>query len=326
MDKKLIQPGSRRLWRNLQELSLFLGAIPAYAWVHARSARIGATPGLRLAKSLRRVLATTAVAALMGVMVPLFSTTAAAAVSQGYNTNDKTIVVGMAVAIVDSSNTDGTTKGVVEKSSLSHADKTLGIVVNPSTDPVLVGSADQQVFIATTGTVPGYVTDLNGAVKKGDFVGPSPIQGVLMKAANGSKGVIGVATEDYPTAGQKIVNVTTAGGQKTQAGVNLVRINLDVKLSNTSTGDGKTILLRVGESVAKHPVSTTQVIAVIVILVLMIVVEGGIVYGAISSSMISLGRNPMARKSIFLGLGQVAVLVGIVLALGVGSIYLVLRI
>ncbi len=259
-------------------------------------------------------------AGLVLVLMLLLSPQLALAAVQGYSVQDKTIVTGMAVALAGSGGTDG-----IQKSSVAHADKTLGVVVNQQDNTVAVSSdGPSQVYVATTGTATVFVSDVNDPVRKGDLLAPSPIAGVLMRANEGTKGVLGVALADFPTKDVQKVSIKGQNGQPTEAKVALVGVNMDVKFAANNAPTGKSWFQRVGESLVGHEVSSTQVIVSLIILLLLVVVEGAMVYGAISSSVISLGRNPLAKKTILRGLTQISALVAVVLALGLAAIYLVL--
>lgn len=259
---------------------------------------------------------------LAGLFLALVTGVATAA-TQGYNTADGTISKGMAVAVASTGSSDN---GVVsiEKTSVANADKTLGVVVDPQTDSVTYSGGRNQIYVATTGVAQVYTTDLNGSIKKGDLLAPSPMAGVLMRASNGSRGVLGAALVDFPASNTQTVTVKLPDDTSQDAKVALVQLNMDVKFSSNGSADGKSVLQRLGSAVVRREVSSGQVVVAILILTLLIVVEGAIIYGAINSSVISLGRNPLAKKTIFRGLIQISALVLLVLAVGLGSVYLVL--
>lgn len=299
-----------RFTQNLVALVVWAGCAVSYTRAYTRTrGRTHARVGMTLFSLL--------------VGLGLFAPTVVSAAAQGYNTQDKTLSKGMAVAIASTQASSDGKVVYVEKSSVKHADKTLGVVVDPSTDTVAVSSSGSQVYVATSGGASVYVTDLNGSVSKGDLLAPSPIAGVLMRVVEGSKGVLGVAQSDFPAAYAQTVTVDE-NGSSTKAKVALVQVNMDVKFTTNNQTAGKTWLQRVGETIVHHEVSTIQVLVALVILILLMVVEGGIIYGAVSSSIVALGRNPLAKTAIMKGLGQVTGLVAGVMVLGIAAVYLVL--
>lgn len=248
----------------------------------------------------------------------------ALAVTQGYNTSDKTISRSMAVAVASTQGQDSNQTITVEKSSLNHADKTLGVVVDPEQDTVAVSANGSQVYVATTGSADVFVTDLNGPIHKGDLLATSPVGGVLMKAIEGNKGILGAAQDDFPTSNVQTISVRDNSGQTTKAKVALVKINMDVKFSTSNKPSGQSTLERIGQSVVHHQVSSVRVVVAMAILLMLTVVVSGVIYSSISSSLIALGRNPYAKKTIMRGLRQVSALMLTVLIVGLVAVYLVL--
>jgi hypothetical protein len=248
----------------------------------------------------------------------------AGAITQGYDTTDKTITIGMAVAVASTQGTGASQTIIVEKSSVKDADKTLGIVVNPQSDTVAVSANGSQVYVATTGAANVYVSDINGTIHKNDLLAASPVQGVLMRADDGTKGILGIAQDNFPTTGTQKISVKNNTGQIITAKVAMVRINMDVKFSTSTQPSTESSLQRLGKAIVHHQVSQVKVFLSLGILTMVTVVVGGVVYAAISSSMISLGRNPFARKTILHGLNRVIALMVLVLLVGLAAVYMVL--
>lgn len=261
-------------------------------------------------------------AAVTALLAVLLLPGVVAAQTQGYNTSDKSITKAMAVSVAESQ-TEGSQIVMVEKSTINRADKVLGVVVDPASELVTVTSQGSQIYVANSGIATVFVTDVNGMVREGDLLAPSPLAGVLMRATEGTKGVMGIALEDMSSDTQT-VTVKNDAGQEVNTKVGQVQINMDVKFSSNAQGGGKSLLQRIGEAIVRRPVSTTQVVVAMIILSVLLFVEGAIIYGAISSSIISLGRNPLAKRTILRGLGQISILVFVVLTIGLGAVYLVL--
>lgn len=256
----------------------------------------------------------------------LTATTVGAAV-QGYKSADgQPIPKGMAVALDTQegvTTVSGSAPGLVQKSSMAQADKTVGVVVEMQGSTLAVSDPGSQVYVANSGVALVFATNVNGDVRKGDLLAPSPIRGVLMRATEGTRGVLGVALEDFPTEGVETVVLDTENGKR-DAKVAPVTINMDVKFVTNTSGNGKTLLQRLGEAIVGREVSVIQVTIAMTIVVLVILVEGGIIYATVSSTIISLGRNPYARKTILRALFQIIILVAAVLVLGIVAVYLVL--
>lgn len=263
----------------------------------------------------------------LAVAVAILGAGTVSAAIQGYTSADgQPIPRGMAVALDTQeavTSADSSAPGVVEKSSMSQADKTVGVVVEMQGNTLAVSDPGSQVYVANSGVALVFATNVNGEVRKGDLLAPSPIRGVLMRATEGTKGVLGVALEDFPPEGSETVMLDTENGQK-EAKVAPVTINMDVRFVTNTSGNGKTIFQRLGEALVGREVSVIQVTIAMIIVTLVVLVEGGIIYATVSSTIISLGRNPYARKTILRALFQIIVLVVTVLVLGMGAVYLVL--
>jgi hypothetical protein len=247
----------------------------------------------------------------------------ASAASQSYLTTDKSITKGYAVAVVSGSSQQGQQQTFVQKSSVSRAQQTLGVVVDLGDSLVTSVDKTSQLYVADSGQAEVYVTDLNGTVKKGDLLAPSPLEGVLMRADNGTPGILGVALANFD--GQSAQTVKVASGSISSAKVELLAINMDVRFATSSPGVQESFLERLGQSIVHRQVNQLQAFVALAILILLIVVDGSIAYAAINSSILSIGRNPLAKRTVFRGLLQASGLVLMVLLAGLAAIYMVLR-
>lgn len=252
------------------------------------------------------------------------------ALSRQYRTKDISLKLGMAVALsvapedstVNSSNAALT---FVERSSQSSAAQTVGVVVELDQDGIgLTGGPESTntVHVATDGEALVYVTDINGVPRAGDLLAPSPLRGILMKAVDGMSGVVGAALSDFDPA--KSEKVTVQGSASGSAQVAIININLDVKTSVKGSRSAN-FLEKIGQVVVGRDVSALQVVIALLILLLLIVIEGTIIYASVDGYIKSLGRNPLARKSLLRGLLHSFVMVVGILLTGGALIYGVLQ-
>jgi hypothetical protein len=77
--------------------------------------------------------------------------------------------------------------------------------------------------------------------------------------------------------------------------------------------------------VAGKPVDPTRVYVALIVLVAGSLVAGGILYSGVRGGLISIGRNPMAKKYIVSGMIRVVVSGLIVFILSVFGVYLLLK-
>lgn len=241
--------------------------------------------------------------------------------ARGYYSNDTGLRSGMVVALSPDSTAD---KPLVERASLTNANKVVGVTSNTDEHLVTIASGDQQVYVLAGGVTTAYISDLNGLIKKGEAVVLSPIKGVLMR--NDSKNpIIGTALEDFPETSSETQNIDTDNGSR-DVKVSKLSISLDSGLAAKQDQHEQTSLQKIGKSVIGKDVGELQVIVALIIFLVVMVAEGAIIYGAITSGLTALGRNPLAKRIIKTELFRVLGLAVIVLIVGLGAIYAVLSI
>lgn len=241
------------------------------------------------------------------------------AISRGYLSDDRGLKPGMAVKISQENQSEDPK---VERADKDEVGKLLGIATTVEDSSVTIASGNQSVYVETSGEVDAFVTDITGTIKSGDKLTISPLNGILSKANEDAKIIVGISLSDFPLSEYESHQIDTAEGKKT-AKVAKVRINIDQKsLLGGSKVDSS--LERLGRSVVGKNVSEIRMVISLVMFFLVLFAEGAILYGAISSSITSLGRNPLAKDVIRKQLIQVVLIAIVVLALGLGAIYLVL--
>jgi hypothetical protein len=273
-------------------------------------------------KNMARVIFVLGIA---GLFFALFTTNVGAvtsSISQGYKTQDTNLVTGMAASL-SSDSTD--TERLVVAASTANLDRFVGIITTVEDNLVTLSGSATDVLVSTDGQVPAFVSDLNGEVKRGDFVSISPVNGVLMKSdGSGLSRVVGIAQQDFSEITSEEKQINTSNGQQTiKVGVLKLEISQNVVKSADESED-KTALVLAGESLTGKSVGQIQVLAALVIFAVILIVEGSIIYGAIHSTVTALGRNPLAKKAVFRQLLQVSWIAVVVLIVGFGSIYLIL--
>lgn len=245
----------------------------------------------------------------------------ATALAKGYSSDDSDLKPGMVVALSQSSTAD---KPKVERAALDRETKVIGVTTTPDEQLVTVASGENQVFVQTTGEAVVFVSDLNGNVKNGDLLAPSPLLGILMKADESTAPIVGIALQDFDSVPSETQSIDENGAKK-DVKIARIKINLDhMAASNQQASATDSSLERLGRAVVGKDVGELQVLAAVVIFLIVLVAEGGIIYGAISSAITALGRNPMAKKIIQREMIRVVFIAVVVLGLGVASIYAIL--
>lgn len=261
---------------------------------------------------LRALLAT---AMLVALVIPAI-THALTTISQGYTT-DKTLSLGAIVSLKKDS------ADRIEAASTSNVDNLFGVVIENESSLLSVSNAPNQVQVATSGTVPVLVSDINGPIKRGDHITASPIAGVGMKA-NGNVRVIGIAQNDM-SAGKKTTYKEKNGKE---GSANLGEVSALINVAYFFKEPEKTIIpssiQNVANALAGREVSAVPILISAGIFLVTIIVVSSIIYSMIRNSIISVGRNPMSQGAIYRDLIQISTLVLAILSVGLIAIYLVL--
>lgn len=262
---------------------------------------------------------------LAGLMSALVLPTAAlASLSQGYTTKEA-IATGSLVSL------DEKTSGQVVVSDLNNVGRLFGVVVPPSSASISLsgGSTDNQVQVATSGTVNVLVTNAAGAIHLGDYLTISSISGVGQKVGASSTRVIGTAQADFDGAGDGTTKRTINDGSGSKE-VAIGQIPVVVAISAYTSTEGKqpyvvpNWLQNLSNTLAGKAVSPVRIIIAGAILLIALVCITVLLYAAVRNSIISIGRNPLSRNSVLRGLLEVmAIVVGILIATSV-AVYLVI--
>lgn len=253
------------------------------------------------------------------------STDISGALIQGYSA-DPSVLPGMFVQqqdknrmlVVPLTDKDSSNMLGVVVSSNSAA-LTLTPQTSGNTQPVLVAPSGEYMVLASTQA---------GAIKPGDFLTMSSLAGIAMKASKDQENVVGRADTAFNGSNALETATISVKGGKPQT-VSIGDINVEVRLapnpafhsSNTLPG----IVTKTADNIAQQSVPLIQVYLSLAILILTFFISGILFYGAVRSSLISIGRNPLSKKSVVLGLIKVLVVGLLILGAGIVGSYLVLK-
>lgn len=256
----------------------------------------------------------------MGLQHPL----SAQAVTEGYNA-DLTLQRGMIVMLKK----DDPTK--VELVTTETSEKMHGVVVAANDAPLTLSNSGQRVFVATNGHYDVLVSTQNGPVKAGDYITASAVSGIGMKASEKEPYIIGRALADFD--GKKDVigsnEVKDSTGNKLSVSIGRVQMDVGVAknpLLKATEPNVPEFLMKAATAIAGKPVNPVRVYMGVLVFGICTVVAGTLMYGGVRSGLISIGRNPLSKKSIIRSMFQVIVTGLIVFVTGVFGVYLILRI
>ncbi|MDB5179770.1 MAG: rane protein of unknown function [Candidatus Saccharibacteria bacterium] len=208
-----------------------------------------------------------------------------------------------------------------------------GVTVDRS--QLLVASSNDalknEVFVAVSGTYGVLVSNQSGSIAVGDYLTMSSVNGVLMKAGTDETTVFGRATEAFDgkgiTLGTTTLKDTTGKDNKTVT-LGSIPVTVDIKHNpndKTTKVNVPDFLERIGVAIAEKPVSQIRLYLSMIITGLSIITAIAMLYSGIRNGVISIGRNPMSKKSIFRALLQVIVTSLLILVIGLFAVYLLLK-
>lgn len=240
-------------------------------------------------------------------------------ISQGYLTSDS-LALGSVVSL------DKDTSDHVSGTSSDTVNNIFGVVIDGDNSLLSVSTGKAtQVQVATSGVVQVLVSDINGTVNQGDAITGSPIKGVGMKATDNIK-VVGIAQDSLNNNNSSQQKYTDKQGKSQSVRIGLIPVLVNVAYYyKTAT---KTLIpsavQNIANALAGKQVSPTPIIIASAIFLVTVVVVTSIIYSMIRSSIISVGRNPMAQSAVYRDVIQLSILVLGILTVAFIAIYLVL--
>jgi len=218
----------------------------------------------------------------------------------------------------------------VEPLTLANVNDMFGVAISPSDAPITVsGDSGTQVYVATSGQYDVLVSNQNGIIKAGDYISISALNGIGMKAIDDQPTILGRAAADLTSNNILQNNVKVKSGSGDQVvSIGVVPVTIAIA-GNPNVGHGTGNLpgfLQVASNnIAAKPVAASRVYAGIAVLLLSAFISGAVLYSGVRGSLLSIGRNPLARHSILGGLSE-TVLAGVaVFIIGLFAVYLLLK-
>lgn len=283
--------------------------------------------------TLTRWLAASSALLLLMIFLPFGVATAAGSnetVSQSVVESfgaDSVLQKGMLVKLKD-----GDSSKVVALKQTDAAEMQ-GVVIAASDTAVTLSASESktsQVYVAASGRYPVLVSTQNGAIKPGDYLTLSSLDGVAMKADENQAIVIGKASSDF----NGIVNVESTAsliggdGKKTEVAIGRVTANIAISHNPFQKQGGSSlpgVFRRVSVGIANKPVSIERVYLGLAVLLVSAFIAGSLLYSGVRATVVAIGRNPLAKRSIMRAMLQAVLTSLIVFIIGLFAVYLVLK-
>lgn len=220
-------------------------------------------------------------------------------ISHPYKTSDH--VQNGSLVVLDPARSD-----YVQLANTGNATRLLGVAVADGDSLLAVDANQGATQVATNGNASALVSTVNGAIHVGDQISASPFNGVGMKAAPGTE-ILGLAQTalDDTTDGVITQNVVDKSGKSSQVRVGLVRVNIAVSAGSDNSNASLTGPQSFVHMLTGHNVSTVRALISLVVAAVALLALVTLIYASIYSSIISVGRNPLAKYAIFRTLGSV---------------------
>jgi len=208
-----------------------------------------------------------------------------------------------------------------------------GVTVDRHQLPVVLSnsSVENETFVAVSGTYTVLVSTQNGPIKSGDYVTLSSINGVAMKAGTEEPTVFGRANASFDGRGVNLGKTTLKdvdGNINQSVVLGSIPVTIDIR-SNPNEKSTKVqvpeFLERIGQAIAEKEVSPIRIYLSLGITAISIFAAIAIVYSGVRNSVISIGRNPMSKKSIFRALLEIILTSILILIIGLFAVYLLLK-
>ena len=208
-----------------------------------------------------------------------------------------------------------------------------GVVVDRNSLSVTLSSEalQNETFVAASGTYNVLVSTQGGPIVSGDYVTLSSVNGVAMKAGTEEKTVFGRANGPFDgkgvTLGSTVLKDVNGNTNQTVK-LGSVPVTIDIKKNpndKSTKSDLPEFLQRLGQQIAEKEVSPIRIYLSLGITLISILAAIAILYSGVRNGVISIGRNPMSRKSIFRALLEVILTSILILIIGLFAVYLLLR-
>ena len=207
-----------------------------------------------------------------------------------------------------------------------------GVVVDKAHLPLAITNEniDNETHVAVSGTYNVLVTNQEGDIASGDYVTLSSIHGTAMKAGEKEVTVFGRANGSFNSSSVSLGSTTlkdSNGGTKTVK-IGSIPVTIDIKNNpnhKSTDVNAPEFLKRVGEAIADKEVSPIRIYLGVGIAAISLIATIAVLYAGIRNGVISIGRNPMARKTLFRALLEVILTAALILIIGLFAVYLLLK-
>jgi hypothetical protein len=241
-------------------------------------------------------------------------------ISRGFRFNQDKGAAATGAIVSARMNSENTVELATAKTSANIT----GVVDNQSL--VAISSNNEDVQIVLDGTTAVLVSDINGPINAGDKITISPIAGVGMMA-NDNGQIVGTALTDFSAKSAQTKYVKDNDGVSRAIRISTIPVQVDVSYYQIP---GSNILppflQNIANSIAGRPVPVIRILAAAILLIFGFVYTAVLIYTSVRTSVISIGRNPLAGQSIRRNLLNMSLLSVAILSVALLGTYLMLAV
>jgi len=278
------------------------------------------------ATKIKSLISIKKLAALLGlallITIKLTGTLSAQSVTRAYG-SDQTLQRGMIVGL-NKTNTDK-----VEPIDIGRLTSILGVVVNANDSPITISDDTKHIFVTTSGQYDVLVSDQEGPISQSDYITLSALGGVGMKATEEQTNIVGRAAGSFDGKSNVLGTSVLKDSRGVEKTVRIARIKVEINIAKNplskTTDQTPAILSNAGKAIAGKSVSAVRLYLSAIIFVVGTIIAGSIMYAGVKSSIISVGRNPLSKRSIFRSMIGVAASSIAIFVISVIGVYLLLR-
>ena len=195
------------------------------------------------------------------------------------------------------------------------------------------GNLQNETFVAVSGTYNVLVSTQGGPINIGDYVTLSSVDGVAMKAGTlDQQGtVFGRAQAKFDGKGVTLGQTTlkdTTGKEASKVQLGSIPVTIDIRRNpndKSTKTDLPEFLQRIGKAIAEKEVSPIRIYLSLGITAVSLIASIAVLYSGVRNSIVSIGRNPMSKKSIFRALLEIILTSILILVIGLFAVYLLLK-
>jgi hypothetical protein len=208
-----------------------------------------------------------------------------------------------------------------------------GVTVDRNALPLTISNEnlENEVFVAVSGTYNVLVSTENGSIAAGDYVLLSSVNGVAMRADTEKTTVFGRAASKFDGTGVTLGTTTlkdTDGKASRTVTLGLIPVTIDIRHNPNDKSTKVKVpeaLERLGQAIAEKDVSPIRIYLSMAITLVSLLMALSVLYAGIRNGVISIGRNPMSKKTIFHAIAEVVLTSFLILIIGLFAVYLLLK-